>query len=234
MQEKLEQVRQRVPAGAYATGLADPGLSTRVLNLLLEAGYQTAGQVLEQLELEPDKILALQGIGPKAMDEIREKLASFEYPEPVQVAPEAVAAEPITEQPAEIQADGSAPAEATEAAQPAAGLEVVELPVEQPTEVSAEAMAAQATDEAQPPAQPLEAVFKEAVEMLQTAVVEVGDDEEREAPEAALEAKPKVKKAKKRARVVEYDPDLGTTVVRHKRKSGRETDWETGDETEES
>jgi len=119
IQERLELIRQRVPAGAYQTGLAETGLSTRVLNLLTEGGYQFAGQVLEQMELDPDKILALQGIGPKAIVEIGDRLRAIEYPEPL--PPEVVAEPAIAEAAEPVQ-----PGAAVPAAEPAA--EVLLLP----------------------------------------------------------------------------------------------------------
>jgi len=223
IQEKLELIRQRVPAGAYQTGLAETGLTTRVLNLLTEAGYQFAGQVLEQMELDPDKILALQGIGPKAIVEIGDKLRSIEYPEPL--APEVVAEPAIAEAAEPVQPGGEEPA-----AEPTA--EVLLLPAAAgETPVSPEGLP---VPETLPEAQPLEKVFEEAVELLQGVAVEPDEEEETEGAEAVLEGKEKPKKAKKRAKIVEYDPDLDTTVVRHKRKSGREVDWENLDQTEES
>jgi N utilization substance protein A len=222
IQEHLELIRQRVPVGAYQTGLSETGLSNRVLNLLTEGGYLSAGQVLEQMELDPDKILALQGIGPKAIVEIGEKLRSIEYPEPL---PPAVMAEPaITEAGEAVQTNGEAPA-----GEPAA--EVLLLPAT--AGETSEPSEGQPVPETLPVAQPLEKVFEEAVELLQGAVLEPDAEDEPEGAEAVLEGAEKPKKAKKRAKVVEYDPDLDTTVVRHTHKSGGELDWDL-DEPEKS
>ncbi len=222
IQEQLELIRQRVPAGAYQTGLTETGLSTRVNNLLTEAGYQSAGQVLEQMELDPDKILALQGIGPKAIVEIGEKLRAMEYPEPL---PPEVMVEPALAAAVEpVPSDGESPA-----VEPAA--EVILLPAS--ADVTTVPVEGEPVPETLPVAQPLEKVFEEAVELLQGAVVEADEEEETEGAEAVLEGKEKPKKAKKRAKIVEYDPDLDTTLVRHKHKSGSEVDWENPDQTEE-
>ena len=226
IQEQLELIRQRVPVGAYQTGLAETGLSNRVLNPLTEAGYLSAGQVLEQMELDPDKILALQGIGPKAIVEIGEKLRSIEYPEPL---PLEVPAEQASVEPAAGIEPGSEgpPAEA--------GAEVLLLPASAgETVLPAEGQLVEIGPDGTPVAQPLEKVFEAAEELLQGAVVEPDEDEEREGAEAVLDGTEKPKKAKKRAKIVEYDPDLDATVVRHKHKSGQELDWQNLDETEES
>ncbi|MFA9401770.1 MAG: transcription termination factor NusA [Anaerolineales bacterium] len=97
--DKLAEVRASFPETAFEVELTDIDLSTRVQNLLIEAGYKTAGQVLQKLGMAPDSILALPGIGPKAMTEIAEKLNSYAYPEPVveieEVAEEDVVAEEV-------------------------------------------------------------------------------------------------------------------------------------------
>jgi len=97
--EKLAEVRASFPETAFEVELTEVELSTRVQNLLIEAGYKTAGQVLQKLGMDADAILGLPGIGPKAMIEIAEKLNSYAYPEPVveieDVAEEEVVAEEI-------------------------------------------------------------------------------------------------------------------------------------------
>ncbi len=97
--EKLAEVRASFPETAFEVELTEVELSTRVQNLLIEAGYKTAGQVLQKLGMDPDAILGLPGIGPKAMIEIAETLNSYAYPEPVveieDVAEEEVVAEEI-------------------------------------------------------------------------------------------------------------------------------------------
>jgi N utilization substance protein A len=52
--DALEKVREGIPEGAYHVTLAEVGVSTRVANLLAEAGYDTAGKTLEQLEIDED------------------------------------------------------------------------------------------------------------------------------------------------------------------------------------
>ena len=89
--EKLEKIREGVPPGAYQVTLVEAGVSTRVANLLTEGEYESAGKVLEQLEIDEDKILALQGVGPKAISELRQTLSAYDYPDPAveEVAEEA-------------------------------------------------------------------------------------------------------------------------------------------------
>jgi len=213
--EKLEKIREGVPPGAYQVTLVEAGISTRVANLLTEGEYESAGKVLEQLEIDEDKILALQGVGPKAISELRQTLSAYDYPDPVveEVAEEAeeepaAEAEGIEEQPA-------AEAEATEGEQPA--LEVEGEPAVQETEgeVTGEAI-------------PIEEAFQRAIEEVSQIVVESDESEKSEAEREAAR-----KKRKQLSRVVEYDPDLGETVSRRVRKESRRTDWQETGEFEE-
>ena len=213
--EKLEKIREGVPPGAYQVTLVEAGISTRVANLLTEGEYESAGKVLEQLEIDEDKILALQGVGPKAISELRQTLSAYDYPDPVveEVAEEAeeepaAEAEGIEEQPA-------AEAEATEGEQPA--LEVEGEPAVQETEgeVTGEAI-------------PIEEAFQRAIG--EVGQIEVGADE---SEKSEAERKAARKKRKQLSRVVEYDPDLGETVSRRVRKESRRTDWQETGEFEE-
>ncbi len=204
--EKLEKIREGIPEGAYHVTLAEVGISTRVANLLAEAGYETAGKTFEQLEIDEDKILALQGVGPKAIAELQEVLPTYDYPEPV------VEEELVEEEEVAVDEEAAEGAEAEKA--------------EDGQEVDAEGEDADA--EAEPEAIPIEEAFERAIEEVSQAVLEVDDDE---ATEAEKEAERK--KRRQRARVVEYDPDLGETVVKHRRKASRLTDWEDLGELEE-
>jgi N utilization substance protein A len=211
---RLTEVRAGIPAGAYEAGIADVGLTERLINLLREAGYQTAGQVLEQLAMDPDAILALSGIGPKTIEDLGETLRAFEYPIPVEIVPEAAAVEP-----AEVEAGGEA--EATAEAEVA----TAELPEPEPVEVALEAVPAGEPVEAVEAPAEVEAVMPvEDVQFVPEALgleapVEV--EEEEEEVDAALTPGKKKKKVKKAARVLEYDEKLGELVVRRRRKPGR-------------
>jgi N utilization substance protein A len=208
--EKLEKIRARIPEGAYHVTLAEVGISTRVANLVTESGYETAGQALEQLEIDEDKILALQGIGPKAISELKEILPGYDYPEPVlEEEPVEAEEEPAAEE-AEAEAETDAEAEVEgEQAEPA---------VEGEGEPKAEG-------EGEVEAIPIEEAFERAREELSQAVLEADNAEGTKAEQEAER-----KKRKERSRVVEFDPDTGETVVRHRRKESRRTDWqETGD-----
>jgi N utilization substance protein A len=261
LRSKLEVIRELVPRSAYEVRLEEIGLSSRVLNLLHDAGYEFAGEVLEQLELDEDKILGLQGFGPKAMDDLRGCLNAYEFPEVeiVEVPEAEVVTEEIGVVPEDVQLEEALVEHAVE--EEKALVDAVELekepePILEPGELVPEA-AAEVLDQAEEVyrADELEEVMAEpavveAEEALEPMAVELEDDlekvfagfaqslgiryEEDDEEEGEIvfadeddgEAESKTKKRKKRTRVVEYDPDLGETVVRRRRKRGKAEEWE--------
>jgi N utilization substance protein A len=233
--EKLEKVKATIPPGAYETPLADVGLSTRVFGLLNEAGYESAGQVLEMMNLDPDQILGLAGFGPKSMEELHEILESFEYPIPAPeifeapaeveqpegeaveaeaVAEEAIAAVDETEPAAEAVV---APVEAEAMPEEVAGAEI-EQAAEVPEQVMAEVTEA---GEPAPAIVDVEQAFEQLAKQLKV-VEEVADEDEEEEETGVVS--PKKRKKKKGARHIEYDPVTGEMVVKRRRKRGEE--WE--------
>lgn len=215
-QEKLEAIRATVPITAYDIALVDIGLSTRVFNLLTQADYKTAGQAMEQLELDEDKILSLPGIGSKAIQELREKLTTFDYPE-IEVEP--IVEEVVLEVEEEV-------VEVPEVIEGVMEPEALEVSIEEPMEVEIEEkerIEGEEVPEVLEPVATVEEVFDTVVEELDAIVtaVEVEGEEE----DIFLTDDERRKKRKKVSRVVEYDPDTGEMIVKRRRKRGEE-DWE--------
>ncbi len=231
IREKLELIRASIPLTAYDTALSEIDLSSRVLNLLTEARYDNAGKVMEQLELDEDKILGLQGFGPKAMVELRTSLQEYEFPEveEVEVVDEAAIeelepGEAVPEDEAESVVEGEEGVEAEEAVGPEEDIEEVALEVSGELEVDGAVDLETVTEEAEAPVD-IETVFGEVAEELGIAVDEEELDDivivEDEMPSAAE----RPEKPKKKRRIVEFDPESGETVVRRRRKRG-EDKWE--------
>jgi N utilization substance protein A len=224
--EKLEAIQAAIPSTAYEVELVELGLSTRVYNLLVGAGFEMAGKLLEQLELDEKKILDLQGIGPKAIKEIREILDSFTFPEAeiieeeepeLEVAEVEEVAEDIpTVVPDEVVAEVLV--------EPVEGVveEIAAVEGEVPTEVLVDQEEEKIEVEPAP-----EIAFDEAFEAVELEIDPslefegrtTGEEEEEEALIAAD------KKKKKSSRLVEYDPDSGEMIVTRRRKRQAE-DWE--------
>ncbi len=209
--EKLAQVRSQIEPTAYDTALDLADLPERVFTSLKEAGYDSCGKVLEQLGMNEDKILTLEGFGPKVVEELRDVLRSHPYPQP-EPAPveEAPVEEPVAV--VEAAAEGEAAAPITEA------LEVEGAPI-----VEAEAGAVVEAV----PADSLEKAFQAIAEQI-SAVTAEGAEEEEESDESAGGKKKKGKK-KKGARTVVFDEATGGMVVQKRRKPGRAGGWDEGE-----
>ncbi|MBI3760554.1 MAG: transcription termination/antitermination protein NusA [Chloroflexi bacterium] len=197
-------VRATIPAAAYKMPLAEAGLPERVLAVLTEADFENAGQVLEKLALDEDRILRLEGMGPKVLEEIKEKLSSLAVVEPE--APVAVEAEaqPVPEAAAEVEA----PAVEIESASEAVAEPVAEAPAE---------LAPAA------PAPEGEAGRDVGMEDIEAYLDVAAADEEEDLP-----GDKKKKKGKGKGKRVEmvFDEDLGVMVAKRKRKLGRTSVWD--------
>lgn len=234
--EKIAKVKENIPQPAFEMPLEELNFTERMTALLVEAGYETVGDLMLQMELDSDEILSLNGIGPKAMENFANTLAEVTFPEP-EVEEEVV---PEDEAVAEPAAEGEAVAEITEEgieapeaeaeaeiAEPEAPVseaepldEVAELAepaaakVEEPEEVTEEA-------EEELPAS-LEEIFAVKPEAFDVDLSEVEFDEEEEQDTAARKKK---KKKKKKYVEMEYDPEQDVVIVKRKRKRDEE-DWE--------
>ena len=219
--ERYKELRSSIPEAAFSMYLEDLPLSTKLYELLFEAGYDTVGSLMLQIKQDPDVILALGGVGPRAMDEIKTILSTIEFPQPAEAEPveaETQVVEPQAEAEVEIQ--------------PAA--EVVELPVEiesAETEliVEPESMTEGAAVETEPVVETETEQEEEPAELdklftLRPEILIRDDSEDEEDEEGQLDKKGKKGKKKKRKNVeMEYDPDLNIMVVKRKRKN---EDWD--------
>jgi len=124
-EQRVSEARAGIPAAAFEMPLEGLGLPEHVFNILTEANYATAGDIILAMKLEPDKVLGLSGIGPKAMQSIEKAIAEVKFPEPVVEAP----AEVEAEAPVEVEgvpAEAEAAAETTPAAEGPAEAEETE------------------------------------------------------------------------------------------------------------
>jgi N utilization substance protein A len=97
-EERVSAARADVPAAAFSMPLESLGLKEHIFNILVEAGFETVGNLIMSLKTEPNKVLGLPGIGPKAVQNIEETVAAMKFPEPaavVEAAPAEQAAESV-------------------------------------------------------------------------------------------------------------------------------------------
>lgn len=78
--EKLAEARAGIPAAAFEQPLDVLGLPEHVYNILTEADYRTASDLLLAMKTSPDRVLGLPGIGPKAMQAIHAAVAEAAFP----------------------------------------------------------------------------------------------------------------------------------------------------------
>jgi hypothetical protein len=194
----VEAIKASIPLAAHRVPLADANLPDRVYRALFDADFRTVGQVMEQLALDEDRILGLEGFGPKMLDDLKAALAAVQLPAEVAEAPEA--------QPEAATAPAEAPV--AEVATAEAVAPAVETPV------AGEAVAAAPEGEA--------AV---AVEGAAEATEEESTEEEADKDDDSDDKKGGKKKGKKKGAVeITYDEDLGMFITRKKRKPGRAKD----------
>jgi N utilization substance protein A len=220
--EKLEAIRSAIPSTAYKVELEELDLSTRVFNLLIGAGFESAGKLLEQLELDEKKVLDLQGIGPKAIEEVREKIDSFTFPEPEVIEDEVE--EPEVEVAEGEEVPEGIPSTVPDEVEAEVTAEAAEAVVEE--EVPAEVLADQEVEEIEVEPTP-EIALEEAFESVELEIDPSIEFEGRTPGEEEVEEalQPAEKKKKIPSRLVEYDPDSGEMIVTRRRKRQAE-DWE--------
>jgi N utilization substance protein A len=229
-EQRRKETRASIPEAAFGMTLEELALSERIYDLLSSSGYETIGDLMFQLALDEDAVLGISGIGPKAMDEIKEKLAGLVYPSPEpEVAPvEEVV--PVTEELEEVLLPVS-----EELGEPVAAELVLETisptpSVEETPVVPEEVIQGQEAVTEGEPSEVTEAVtdedkpidFNEIFTLRpETLVNQEGEEEE---DEEDIDQKDKKKKKKKKFVEVVYDPDRDITLVKRKRKRGG--DWE--------
>ena len=142
---RYEEALATVPELTFEIGILDVDLPDHILYILQEAGMETLGDLVLQMRLDPDTILALNGIGPKSFEQISDltdglRTVPEEQPEEV-VEEEAVAEADDVKVEAEPEAEEAhAMEEAPVVEEEAKVEEVVEEP--QPAAVEPEAEAA--------------------------------------------------------------------------------------------
>jgi N utilization substance protein A len=230
-----KETRASIQEAAFAMKLEELALSVRIYDLLCASGYQTIGDLMFQLALDEDAVLGISGIGPKAMDEIKEKLVSISFPTPQPEEVQEIVAElvePEVEVPIEINLpitqEIEIPLQADEFAQVT---DITQTPLGETTtppesisdepELIGEGQAPVASGEGiEETEKPVD--FNEIFTLRPDALVIESTDEDED--EEDLDKKGKKKKKKKKFVEVVYDPDRDITLVKRKRKRGG--DWE--------
>jgi len=207
--EQRSALEATLPKGAFAVPLDELGLSPSLAIKISGEGYSTIGDLMLQLKVDPEKILAISGVGPKAMDTIQEALNSFKFPEAAKPEP-VVAAQPGPE--AEVEA---------EVAELETGVEEKPVGLSEEDERLLAQLEGGPAPEA-PVQQPsVEEIFARSAEKLLGAKAIQAAKVANAEPALTDEEKKKKKAKKKKFRELEYDPEQDVTFVRR-----RNDEWE--------
>lgn len=203
-EERSTAARAEIPAAAFNMPLEQAGIKEHIFNILTEAGFETVGSLMFAMKIDPNKVLGLAGIGPKAIQNIEETLAALTFPEP----------EPEPE-PEPVKAEEPVIAEAV--AGPALTDEVSDITKQAEGKKEAKKVVEEEDDEHAKDGISLDELFKMKPEVFQTTVA-VDDDSD---------DKKKGKKGKKKGVELQFDEDLGEVVGRKKHKRGEDSgeDW---------
>jgi len=208
--QKVAEIKATIPAAAHQMPLAEAHLPEVLQRLLADADFETVGEVMEQLALDENRILQVEGFTAKEVEELKAALAAIEFSKPApEPEPEPEAAPEPAPEPAALAAVEAAPAETP--AQPT---------VEAEAPAQAEAAAAGAPEAVLPAAEGSE---PEAVEeAAEESEEDFGDKDEEEVSDGDKKVKKKSKK--KGATEIVYDEELGVYVKRKAHKAGRTKD----------
>jgi N utilization substance protein A len=208
-EEGATAVRADIPIAAFKMPLEQANIKEHVFNILVEAGFETVGALMFSLKTDPNRVLGLPGIGPKAIQNIEESLAAIQFPEP----------EPTPEpEPVKAEEPAAAPESVVAVESPAVVVEEQNKPAEK-KEKEKKSAPVEVVDENAKDGVSLDELFKMKPEIFQDNAA--ADDDSSD--------KKKGKKTKKKSVELEFDEDLGTVVGRkiHKRGDEDETteDW---------
>lgn len=216
-----QEAQARVPRGAYKVPLKDLDLSEKVYSHLIASGLESVGGVMEKLAVGDEPLLMINGIGVKALREVKDAVQSSglqlltlddaqEEPDVAEVATEEAVAEATPE--TDTTVDIEEPAELDELTTETASPDVEEEPVEDSDEMAPEE-----------PATPEEAGDSEDLTLSLDELAYVEDnDSEKEVTDTPSRGR---REKKQRRRTVVYDDASGETFVVRKRRGGSDS-WE--------
>ncbi len=224
--EKKEEVLDAIPQAAFNMDLTESELTDSLIEAINEAGIDSAGKLALTAQMDPEKILDIQGIGPKTLEKIEEfaeRLPDLVPPEPEpEPETEPMAAEEETIE----QAPGSEQTEAKEA------VEEAEVETEGSAQADEDAAPEDLVEDAQDDEEEKEQPGKKKVESVKSFEelfkLELQDLEPEPEGFDGENMKNKGKKSgkTKKSRQIEYDEDLGMTISKKKHKrADDEEDW---------
>ncbi len=227
--EAQQAARARVPAAAYEQPLATLKLSDKVHSHLASSGLSSVGDVMERMALGDEALLMIEGVGVKALREIKDAIeaSGLQFVEPAVAAAGAGAAVPVS---APEEAPEVAPAVAPEVEQPVVAAEAVAESVAGPeAEAVPVALEAEVEVAEETPVDTVTQAEDVAVETfgeVAEVFAEIFEDEEFLDED---EGGRRDKRKKKKGRAMVFDDKTGETFVMRKRRRHKDM-WEDFDE----
>jgi hypothetical protein len=205
-------------------GLSESGLPENLVEAINEAGIDSAGNLVLTMQMNPEKILDIDGIGPKTMEKIQEFAEQLPNLVPAEPEPEP---EPILEAEEATETVEVVESAALETAETFAEKMDVDATAELPADsaVAEEVPAEAALDEAavkDEPAKKVESV-KSFEELFKLNLEDIEPESEEFDEEKSKLKESKTGKSKK-SRRIEFDENLGVAVAKKKHKRGG-SDW---------
>jgi N utilization substance protein A len=222
-QEMVKEAEDLLPKGAEQVAVDAIGLPANITEVLREAGFTNAAEIVIANKVNPESLLSVVGVGPKTLERITEfesELATL-VPEIVEEEAEEVQPElepesttlldemELTSEQPDFTQDEAIPGEPSEELEGkttiAAGETTIDAETEEEENLS------------------FDEIFTLKPEVFEPVVEE--EEEDQEPGQGLTKKKKKSKKKGARFREIEYDPDKDVTITRkiHKRGDG---EWE--------
>ena len=223
-QEKKKDILSKIPQAAFTMGLSESGLAENLVEAINEAGIDSAGNLVLTMQMNPEKILNIDGIGPKTMEKIQEFAEQLPNLVPAEPEPEPEPILEIEEVKETVEAVESAALETAETL-------AEKMDVDAAAELSADSTVAEElpaeaalneTAVKDEPAKKVESV-KSFEELFKLNLEDIEPESEEFDEEKSKLKESKTGKSKK-SRRIEFDENLGVAVAKKKHKRGG-SDW---------
>jgi N utilization substance protein A len=221
--EALAEIRESLPQELFEQNILDSSLPEHVSVILQEAGYLTLGELVVMMKHQPDEILRLQGIGPRAMSEINSLMETIQASiTPDTIVPESEPEEKAIVEETEVEIAQPESAETVHVIEPA---EEGEAMAEPEIEGEGEQVPVVETEEeSKEPEEELEETsFDKLLVSFQTSVENLDIEDEDETDQIKTK---KQKKKKRKSVEIEYDPDSDRTLMKKKHRRGEDWTWD--------
>jgi N utilization substance protein A len=219
-EDLYSQAKAQVPADSFNINILDSGLPEHVAYILQEAGYSTVGEMAVQMKIAPDEILRLNGIGPRAMQEIHKLMEKLDAQMEAEKAAQATVEEAPQPLPETIEAAEEIESIAESAPEAVKELEPFIEAIEPEAEVEAASAETETESRVEETTEEEEPSFEQIFDLKLTPVDEALFEDEEESEGISTRKEKKKGKKKKKHTQIEYDPDRDTIIIRKKHRRG--------------